>query len=671
MPSDREWLLSKFREKLRAHFSGEEAVEERVGKLYDLYNSDEFTEAAEYCQELQDEYDINLKKITTYLKNIGNQDLIETKDDFDASTSINGGDKKALMGRMKAIESDEVVGKVTAEANQQSLELLSEDIYGKHGKLAFFISPSTTIDGEVRQKIRKNKESIDLLKVVESPKEAKSHEFVHFGKTAGKKTVIDKLSGNFYMYQFIANSQEYVVFSQEEINTGRVSITGTVFELDDATKIGDNRKVTKSTNVIFAHGSDPAIKPLTGMEIDRLKDKANHDWFARHLLGEFRHPELFEKILIATTLVKDENSHPSHIIMIGQPGTGKTGIMESMRRSLDERQDMMRGEQSTIKGVVPSFSQEPPDPGYLAKCHRVGTIDEFFNLLDNVADATEKERLFRKMLTLLEHKPSNASSGNGSISVELESTMIAGTNPSNGVDDIIQMSNELDEAFMSRCLLYQFTESHVDWIEKRKPKMKQKKSKVGGEEGLYPDKDDEFISFVDTMREETTLMTQVDFMRVAEIKEELESLVPNRLYKDVYRPRYDKHMENILIGIAKYNSMIESREEICIKDDDYEDMKTIMEFVLQSWKQNPTRNIEALSTEAQVAYLSPDKADLYNLVDRQNKLTRDQIESYTDDDLAIPKVNQLIEQGLLKEVNIDGSEDSYVVPQWFSYGDEV
>jgi hypothetical protein len=667
MPDDKQWLLDTFRDITKTVVDDTDTVEEHASTLYERYTANDFEGALSFLEEMEDEYGASYGSLKTYFENILDDDLIQTQDDRSTEKTIDSADRRALMAKMSQVPDKKVVGKVQAPASQRSLNRLSQDIYKKHNKLSFFISPTTTISGEVRQRLKQNKESLDLLRVCE-PTENDNGEFafIHFGEKKGKKQEIDKLTGDFYSYKFIANDKEYVVFSQNEIDTGRVDITGTVFSLDDATTVGENRKLSKSTDVIFCHSSDPAIEPLTDGEIADIKPEIDHDWLAKRFFGGWRQPPLYEKMIMAMMVVKDENSYPSHLIQIGEPGTGKSYMMEALMTSMDERQDMMRGEQSTIKGMIPSFSQEPPDPGYLAKCHRVGCVDEFFNLLDDTQTKAEKQKVFRKLLTLLEHRPSNATSGNGNISVQLESTMIASTNSANGVDDVVQMAQELDEAFLSRCIVYQFTENHKQFIESRKSTVKKLASKEGGENALFPDLDDLFVSLVDTLRERVSLLDQIDFDRTDSIKEDLKHIVPHQLH-DVYRARYDHHMENILLGVAKLNSLIDDRDEFTIEDKDYDEMRSIMEFILQSWKPNPSKNIEALSPEARLAYMRRSEADLFRLVEKQSKMTMDQIVRYTDDDHIEAKAEKLVEVGLLKEIESGG--DTYLAPHWYSYGD--
>jgi len=627
MASDaKKFLMKEIRVKAyEEHDFSNAEMEELEERIYIAIQKEDWDHVEKEMREIEDEHGFDLSEQKQFLEEIRNPTTLETVDEPEITTSASEKTKHLITKQVKDSDSDELLRRTNEQIGIEEMFNLQEGIYRDTGKKAFIISQQREWDGRVSVELASTKKKFELMTVYEG-KEGNGLKFKHFGQSNPNKGLKkkDSFSHSFYQYKFVADNQEYLALSTEKLDTVRCKLKGTHVSINDYKTVGESRKLPVNQDIIFVHSVDPAIEVMSDEELGEYRDGLTHDDLAKSLLGEWRQPKWFEKLSIADILVNDENGFPSHIIRAGPPGTGKSKWVESVVRSLDEGQkEPFTGSGSTVKGLVPSFKESPPEEGYLLKTQRVAGVDEKMDLLSNsVQQNNEAQKdVFRPLLNLLTHDTRNFESGNGSIKGEMGSVMwSAGNMDAYGISDMKDLAEKIDDAYLSRCIVYSETDSHIAWIDDRKAEIKQLMQEEGlTEDDLFPEPDDEFISMVDTMREKHKART--DFKEIQEIRKELYDLVPGYM-KEKYRARYEHHMTNIVSGIVKYNYLVEDRDSFEARPEDYEEMKHIFETVISSWG---SVNMKELSEEARKRSLTPPQRRVFNAIEDEPGITTKQL----------------------------------------------
>jgi len=583
-------------------------------KLYTLLTTGKYDAAVKELKLIEEEMGWDLSEEIRFAERINDPDSLETVEEDQVDAPMPLREQQLLKKQVAEHENDELLARTEESVSNESLQNLSESLYREEEKLSFIISAQSEWEGRVSVELSGTKEKFELLSVYQN--EEGEYFFKHFGQSTPNKgyNMIDQFSKSFYQYKFVADDKEYLALSTEKLETVRCQITGTKISLNDYKTVGEWSKVAVDKDIIFVHSVDPAVETLDDEELDNYRADVTHDDLATSLLGEWRQPEWFEKFFISDLMVNNENDYPSHVIWLAQPGTGKSKVVESLLKSMDERQkEPFTGSGSTVKGLVPSFKENPPDEGYLLKTQRVAGVDEKMDLLSNSIkqgnDAAND--VFRPLLNLLTHDTRTFESGNGSIKGQMMSTMIAtGNFNAYGISDMKQLAEKIDTAYLSRCIIYSQTKSHVEFINKRKAEVKQKMQEEGlNEDDLFPERDDEFLSVMDTMRE--SKMAQIDYMKVQKMHRDLMEIVPGYMTQ-VFRQRGAHHIENILLGLVKYRYLVEGRDSLEAESDDYDEVRHIFELIISGWDDVDTSK---LSFDAKKEALTPAQRRVYNAID--------------------------------------------------------
>ncbi|MDY6788846.1 MAG: hypothetical protein SVV03_02675 [Candidatus Nanohaloarchaea archaeon] len=264
------------------------------------------------------------------------------------------------------------------------------------------------------------------------------------------------------------------------------------------------------------------------------------------------------------------------------------------------------------------------------------------NLLQNSTKNNNQTQqdVFRPLLELLEHKDRTFSSGNGSIRGQMQGNMMATGNPSYGIKNMMQAVEKLDPAFMGRCILYDQLDSHIEYINDNKKKVKKE---YENEEDAFPDFDADFVSLVDTLRED--IRVDVDYDRVEQIHDDVKRMVPADFVR-LYEGRYDHHIQNVVAGLAKANTLIEDRDEFEVREKDYESARHIFEMIVGSWSSSV--DLDEMTLPSRVHYLPDEERKLYEQIREEPGSTTEDLE--TDARSLSMKLNILLKADVIVKV---------------------
>jgi len=282
-----------------------EPIEEKIYVTAQKQDWDELREAFDWIEQ---NYELVLDDERQYLDELETSDGLDTVKEPEIDSSMSNGEKLKLQYKLEQQEDNEMLAFADEQIGLQHLHNLQESLHKQTGKLAFVVSKQRSFDGRISLELNEGKmKKYELLTVYKDGDDNRYYK--HFGGTNPNKgySKEEELSKSFYEYKFFSGDKEYVVLSNEKLDTGRVKLHGTKISLNDFTEAGENKKLPIKSDIIFHHSHEKAIEPLTGEEMQEFGDGLTHDDLAEYLLGGWRQPEWFEKLLLANIFVNEEN----------------------------------------------------------------------------------------------------------------------------------------------------------------------------------------------------------------------------------------------------------------------------------------------------------------------------------------------------------------------------
>jgi len=438
----------------------------------------------------------------------------------------------------------------------------------------FLISKERKIKGLIVSKINENS-SIPLIEIT-PPSEDKDMNIKFFGEKFIKYRTSESYDELFYIYKFKSRYENYVLLSLKELPLQFCEVEGMVVNIKDENKIGEKAVLPKNLKVIFVYNVKEDNTKIEKEQFKEITKEWNHEKMAEMVFGSFRHPAWFEKFILSWLLSGKFTRFPLHIGIIAKAGTGKSAMIEAIHKQMQEIETIYDGSTSTLKGLVPSYGRNKADEGYFCRCRRVSFVDEFLTLLTRSMNGkTMAQNDETGLLTsLLEHKKRTAGSGQtNNIEVNPTAKLILVTNEKKKIlPSLSTMAEKLNNPFLSRVLWYVQTKQHIEFIQERQ-------QIVDALKDPYPKINKDFLSVYDYLNEISLSPNPKDikniFLRTKEF-------VPAEL-EEVYNARSKHHIACLIDGIAKYNSIIEKREELIITKKDVEEAEELFITLILSW----------------------------------------------------------------------------------------
>jgi hypothetical protein len=641
-----------------------------IGQKIELcVSKGQYEKAYNYFKETSEATQVAIpKEVEQLLKTFMSLDIIE--EGYSEVQDFPEGTYNAILAMFANRKSRKMVVRIETPLNYLQTSAIAKKL-NEDSYLCWIICPSVEMTGRI---IADNDrfDNMNLAIHYQKTTEEGTKDLLWFfgeshSKYKGMKN-LDTLSHRFHEYDFISDDgKRFLLFSDKELRQGKYTIKGILSKLTDYKKVGEKAQKMVTLEGFFMHTAIPFNYLMTKEKIDSVRKKYDsHDKLSEALFGKRRHPVWFEKLMFSTLFAIKDYSYPSHLLIIGKAGTGKTrGILNPLKIALDEQLSPISGNTSRIKGLIPSFKETPPDIGFLCKADRVALIDEFFTFIGNADQQSgpkmDKSNYFGMMKDILEHEEKSAVSGNGSTKVKMSAIAVAVTNPLeyHNLIDVNSVAEKVDRAFLSRFLIYQMNEQHESFVDENKQVVVEH-----GEEESYPALDYDFVALFDYLN--NIRVKGLDIKKAITIFKKHLKNIPSNLI-EVYRARYDHHLVNLVIGACKYRYVVGEKKELVVDDEDYKLAEEILGMIISSWDKH---NIKDLPNKIKVNAVPIGAKTVYeiiNTLDGKRVQVNDPYAISNLCDLNESEVNTwmayLSEVGLLKVIRYD--DTNYYAPFWF------
>jgi len=479
--------------------------------------------------------------------------------------------------------------------NQFTLMKLIEEEH--HFK--FVITDQEVIIGQITNQIGESKEDVLLLQKAE--RKTKDDDLEYFNIFIGssydgrKSKIVNKITWKVYKYLFVTNeNQKIILLSPDKLDAGAYTISGNIYHSKDTKTIGDTKTILVEQSIFLPHKDEiiPLKLSFNRESATEFIKKVNVEDLKIHLFNNKRHQgdfEMFENLILTWLFSGKVENYPLHFIWVGESGCGKSIFLEMLWDIMQENQDIIEGEISTIKGVVPSFRNSGGDCGAFQRALRIFLIDEFLRMIERSRSQGGQEGMIvsstlSMMNSMLEHKRKLATSGNGKIPVDVKSKCFFATNDfknSNTLNNLLIGLNEM--AFASRFLWYYTSKEHLKYLQDNQIRSDKKIES--------PITNNEFLALFEYYQNNSIEITD-------EIEKNVKKIIKSAdfddsLVKDLFKnTRTNHHFLCILDGCRKLRQIQENEMAWEISEKDYKMASEVYNFVIKSWGFNVLKGVK-------------------------------------------------------------------------------
>jgi hypothetical protein len=445
------------------------------------------------------------------------------------------------------------------------------------------------------------------------------------------------LAKEFWIYRVIENGTEHYVWSEEQLPNDSCEIKGMLVPVDDYAELSRSLKLKSISGIFILKEYTPAIKVLEKEDLinitTQLKEKYNfgegefYDTLAHHPLGTFNiFSEEFQKLKASLMLSGKKDGTPNHLMVWGSAGTKKSmGILETTQEKIQEEIGIREGGDSNLKSLIPSYKFHPADIGYLAKCLRMGFVDELGKLVEfemNKHQAQVKNNILGEINMFLDNKERTIGSGvQNDIKIQSTGKFIFASNPVSKRETIENHIGLIDPTTMSRCLQWVIDENEKELVFKNgvskvPPTYSQAYTKkessphiptsiytnnwnmvnttnnrhtleiVLGENSDNKENLGNFNPFLSIYDSCQVFLSQIDEKKVQELVKMTCNLISGKM-RSVWEPRAEHHIFLLIDGLCKVRCLFRDFDKTFIaKQEDYDWAERILIRMINSWKVN-------------------------------------------------------------------------------------
>lgn len=543
-------------------------------------------------------------------------------------------DRETLEKYAKMSYGTEGVIGIHHDFNFEQLKKLTNYVFEKTHLIKFFVSKEKTMYGKIVSELYEHPQEIPIATLCESkaydrdtllPKFKKVYLFGEKIDTTKVHIVRAPIRIPFHVYQFVNDqNKEFILFTTEQYSSGDYIITGCTTVCNDLKQLTDSAKLATTLPFFFAQQVKGRIIKYTSHEA--LFSRLQHlNWnmettfnypfsvFVKKRGGfvTLAHPEWFKWLIwgwLCHSRKGLKNEYPLHLLIIGDKGTGKSMLFNSLHAISKEMRNIFSGADSTIKFLVPSFKGTPAKNGYLAESNRFAFCDELLRCVMATSDQGNRDESLAAMNDLLEHQKREFGSGVSSArNINMTARVLAATNPPRGRKSVTDIVRALEESWLSRWLIYYQKEDsdHVRMIRNCEEK------KLEPYFNTLPV--DDFISVMDYCWTFDAKYDEDQLMRVFNLPQ---SVLSEELLAQ-YAPRHKHHLECLLDGIIKARCLFTGDDSFTATTEDYERLEMVWLKVIMSWVED--FDLKKLPLRFRVQYLPSASQYLFQEIKALNR----------------------------------------------------
>ena len=537
--------------------------------------------------------------------------------------------------------------------NFEQLKYISKRVFNDTGYAKFYISSADIYTGKIVSELFSGSSVVPIMDVLEDPTTG-THSLRFFSeKIPSGSNVVKRIEMSFYIYRFVSHTGEQMtLFSTEPASLGEAIVKGNKTTIEDKRTIGETATLSTSLPMFFVNTLQSRTPKIhTQKEFNLFWSKyLFSDWYKTPFIienaktkkwYEYKYTDIYKKLIwswLVSAPIGVKQVYPLNLMIMGRPGTGKTDLIDNLHRISQESQSVFSGVSSTLLNLVPTFKNRPPEVGYLAKSNRFAFCDEFFRVLVRNGNSKNENKDWMGVLNdLLEQKKREVGSGHGRMNIKMTARVLATSNPVLGMDTFDKLLEGIDNAFLSRMLVYFQTEEDYSIV--------QKILNIEDLEETIPIINEyDMLGLIDYLQSVTS---DYDTQRIEKIFNVGKAVLPPSLISQ-YMTRQKHHLECILDGVIKVNCMLDGRKEFKANEQDYEECQLIWIKILLSWTNNP-KKIKGLPHKYKLKLLTQMERDTFELLTNNKGLLwseiREQVKIEPNDMLS------MIDSGLIKEID--------------------
>jgi len=485
-------------------------------------------------------------------------------------------------------------------------------------KMFLLLNSSDTIKGKP-QLIQDIKQTIPLItKVEKKDKEGEisiTYKFIddrYDRRYDGHE--VESLEQTFLLYKIIDNGEEFIVFSEKELENQLITFKGIKIRLPNLSDLSKNLKIRSISKIFIVKEHKNSIQTLNKKELINLTKKLNEkygmdkekfiDFTFSHPDGNiYRHSNDYNLIRIIQLLSGKFQGYPLHCLNMGPLGKGKTCELEALNYKFNEDSGILEAGNSTPKVLIPSFKEKPANVGYVIRCVRIGLIDELMKMVHNSQANARSGEMIQQHLSqlnmLLEHKERTIGSGNdNTLKAKSTSKLIFATNPLPKKMRIGYHVGVIDESTLSRMLIWVQDVEEQNFIQRNIlksycPHTPNTKSQKEGSrnsnivknslEYCYGVGSNIYITIYDSCND---FLCKMDLDRIKRIKNS-SLIICKEPMKSIWDARGFHHSVLILDGICKFRCLFEDFDKnFKPKDSDYDELERLIFKMIKTWDTN-------------------------------------------------------------------------------------
>lgn len=522
----------------------------------------------------------------------------------------------------------------------------SRNIWSNKQKLIFIQPTNTIINGKITAEAWRGKKKIPVATGWSYEDEDGIRYDVTYYNMRGldKKTWTEQciLTQEVYGYRLWdeQNHRDYLVLSEEELKNEEKDgvFIGFLVEKSDKTPVGDELKLNSYANILHISNIRPNTQGILEMQKypDRMgttvedvnnivvdQESIIIKSLENSIFNKYKHPKWFMNTIYYFLLSYPLYEYPPHLFLFQNGSGGKTTLLINICKTLDIKEaDIWSGNLSTLKSLVPSFHQTPPQVGWMPLQRYFGLLDEFFGRQSS-NDSKDKLYEYDSIKNMLDSNKSESLSGKGSIKTNATAKFLFSSNLKYGIRDLPSFMDRTDAALVERMLVYFMNKEHESFIQNNREKV----DSLPDEPEPFPDSR-KFIKHM-IIHAQTFKIKNIDYNRIRAIRKKL--VVNNSLDLTKYEAienyvnaRMSHHLKCLLDGIVKlryFSNQIYEGDMTPIEED-YMELDMVSEIISRSWMND--FDIKLFTLDARVRMLSGHARELYHTIREQGGLMKEQ-----------------------------------------------